>query len=425
MDGNDELTEEGPLAALSAIELADLLLSAAVQRQVVSISLVPGVTSYELGIELAGEGPSPTRVPAPQASAAAARVALVAGIDLATALDQLGRVRVEAAGIEREILVLAALRPAGLMVELRRLVSPAESGKQRSVAVEGGQYPFRVGQYLLDEELGRGGHGVVYRAQHEVLEKIVAVKLLDASSASNPKMVTMFVREGRLAARVDSPGIVSVTDFGTTEDGRPFLVMELVPWPTLDVLVKAAGALPVLRSVTIARAVLVALESAHQQGVVHSDLKPSNIFVSEQDQIKLGDFGIARMANEIGADTLMPANMVFGTPLYMSPEQARGFASDRRSDIYALGCVLYEMLAGRPPFDGENPTEVLVHHVQSPVPPVVSPHAPVPPLLAETVQRALAKRPERRYQSASEMIADLDRCTAVLSRTGWQKWLAP
>jgi serine/threonine protein kinase len=283
--------------------------------------------------------------------------------------------------------------------------------------------PDRLGAYRLIDKLGEGGTGVVYRAVHVALGKPVAVKVLHADVARDPRLATSLLREGRLASRAHHPGIVDVTDFGTTRDGRTYLVMELVAWPTLRDLLRQ-GAIEEERTVAICRQILLALDEAHRQGVVHRDLKPANVFVGPGDIVKIGDFGTARWMRpgEAGVrDTR--ENTVSGSPDYMSPEHCRGQYTDGRTDVYALGCMLFEMLTGDVPFTGETAVAVMIKQVNEAMPSPVGPAGPVSEPLSELVRRAMAKRVEERYQTASEMLAELDRAATALNARGWRRWL--
>lgn len=346
--------------------------------------------------------------------ALAARVALLGGLDLAGVGHQIGRVRVGADN-GGELLIALRTSSLGLSVEVRRMlqakpVGPAPSEEEGS-----------FGSYRLGEVLGEGGLGIVYRAENVHLQRTVAIKIMKVSANADPIAAARLLREARAASRSRSDGVVDVLDFGRLPDQRPFIVMELVEAPTLEQRIEA-GALPIEQAVTIARNIAVALGAAHDTGVVHRDLKPSNIFVDDQLRIKISDFGAAKLMHDVGP-ALTQEGMTIGTPQYMPPEQARGEQVDRRSDIYALGCVLFEMLTGRPPFEGDNALAVVTKHVLSAPPLVTSPHGPLPLALSRTVARALAKNRAERHQNTAEFIGDLDQALVALRRTGWRKWL--
>lgn len=253
------------------------------------------------------------------------------------------------------------------------------------------------GRYALLEPLGRGGMAVVYRATDTVLGRPVAVKVLSEALARDPAFVERFRREALATARLAHPSVVTVFDHGSEGDVR-YIVMELVDGPTLADLL-ARGALGLVRTVAIGDAVLAALEAAHAHGLVHRDVKPGNVMLTETGQVKVMDFGIARSAD---SETLTGSGTVVGSASYLSPEQVRGLTADHRSDLYSLGCVLYEALAGRPPFTGPSAVSVAHQHVSSEVVPL-SHLVPVPAELEEVVMRALAKDPLARYDGAGQM----------------------
>lgn len=256
--------------------------------------------------------------------------------------------------------------------------------------------------------------GVVYRAQPKDGGPPVAVKVLQAELAADPACVEQFVREGQAASVSNHPGIVGVLDFGRSPEGTAYLVMELLEGPTLE-QVLADGALEAARALVVARRIAAALEAAHVRGVVHRDLKPSNVFLDPLDFVKLADFGAAKLRLPMGqgrsAGTTGP---VMGTPLYMAPEQALGQPTDERTDVYALGCILFQMVAGRPPFLGRDISEVLRLHASTPAPQAVSPYGRVTADVEAILRRALAKRPDERYASVGEMGADLERALRTL-----------
>lgn len=286
-----------------------------------------------------------------------------------------------------------------------------------------------AGRYRVDAILAMGGMGAVYRAEHLQLRKAVAIKLLSPAVEGYPILVRRFEREAVAGARLDHPHIAAALDFGSAEDGTQFLVTELVQGETLRDIIKR-GPLPPERARSVLRQVAEALATCHGLGILHRDLKPRNILVDEKraDFATLIDFGLARVPDAlVRASTPEPADppaddeaptlhnltlkgIVFGTVAYMAPETAFGMeAVDERSDLYALGIVLYEMLAGRHPFDARDPTDLFLQQRVMPPPPLASraPH-PVPPPLEAICMRLLAKRPSDRFQTAVELVSALD-----------------
>jgi eukaryotic-like serine/threonine-protein kinase len=266
-----------------------------------------------------------------------------------------------------------------------------------------------AGRYRVEDELGRGGMAKVYRGQDTVLGRTVAIKILAPQYADDPNFVTRFRREAQAAARLSNPNVVSVFDTGDEQDVH-YIVMEYVDGRTLaDYLAGGSRIMPE-RAIDIAIDVCRALEAAHEQGVVHRDIKPGNIMITASGAVMVTDFGIARMAT--GQETIEQTAAVLGTASYLSPEQAQGQPVDGRTDIYSLGCVLYEMVAGRPPFIGDSTVAVASKQVlEQPVPPSRL-NRDVSPDLDAVVLRALAKNPDNRYQTAGEMRRDLERVRA-------------
>jgi serine/threonine protein kinase len=256
--------------------------------------------------------------------------------------------------------------------------------------------------------------GVVYRAEHTLIGRPVALKLLHPDLARNPQAVDRFFREARAANEIANPHIVEVTDFGRTDDDANFLVMEFLTGIGLSRVLEQQGALSPKRAVHIALQIAEGLSAAHQKGVIHRDLKPGNIQLIERNGdsefVKIMDFGIAKITET--NTNLTKTGMILGSPAYMSPEQASGKPVDHRTDIYAMGIILYEMLIGRPPFVGDSPTQILVAHVtQEPSPPR-SLNAQVPEPLEQLVLHCLAKeasgRPETMAQVAERLKAWYD-----------------
>jgi eukaryotic-like serine/threonine-protein kinase len=260
------------------------------------------------------------------------------------------------------------------------------------------------GRYALGARVGAGGMGQVYRARDRVLERTVAVKVLSAASTDDLELVARFGREARAAAALNHPNIVAVFDSGVDGDLH-YLVMEYVEGQSLAGLMRRERPLGPRRVADVGRQVCQALAAAHAAGLVHRDITPGNVLVDPAGLVKVADFGIAKLA----AATTMTGDKVLGTAAYLAPEQAQGRPVDGRSDLYSLGCVLYALLTGAPPFAGDSPVAMAARHVtEQPTPP--SHHNPrVSPALEAVVLTALAKEPADRYQSAAAMAQDLER----------------
>lgn len=267
-----------------------------------------------------------------------------------------------------------------------------------------------AGRYRIDRLLGSGGMGAVYRAEHVLMRKTVALKVLHREMTLVPEVVARFEREAIAASRVDHPNVVAATDFGKLEDGGFYLVLEFVEGRSLRAVLDAEGALAPDRAARIAAQIASALAEAHAQGIVHRDLKPDNVMLVERpenpEHVKVLDFGIAKVAaNDLaGQPALTRFGSVFGTPEYMSPEQAMGTTVDHRADLYALGVLLHEMLAGETPFHDQDLMALLARQMTAPPPPLPT---SVPPALRAVVARLLAKRPEERPPSADAVVAAL------------------
>ena len=251
-------------------------------------------------------------------------------------------------------------------------------------------------RYELEERLGAGGMASVYRGTDRLLDRTVAVKVLDRMLGRDPEFVERFRREARAAAGLTHPGTVSVYDTGE-DAGRRFIVMELVEGETLADLLAREAPLHPDRAAVLGAEVLEALAAAHDRGLVHRDVKPGNVLLTPEGEPKVTDFGIARAA---ASETLTMGSKVLGTAAYLAPEQARGRRVDARCDLYAMGCVLYEMLAGAPPFTGESVISIATKHLHEEPPPL--PRS-VPPAIASVVMRALEKDPEDRFPDARAM----------------------
>ncbi len=267
------------------------------------------------------------------------------------------------------------------------------------------------GRYELDGVVGRGGMAEVYRARDLRLDRTVAVKTLRADLARDQTFQARFKREAQSAASLNHPSIVAVYDTGEDNSGAapvPFIVMEYVDGRTIRDLLRDDRRLLPERALEITDGVLRALDYSHRNGIVHRDIKPGNVMLNRQGEIKVMDFGIARATSDAQA-TMTQTAQVIGTAQYLSPEQARGERVDARSDLYSVGCLLYELLTGRPPFTGDSPVAIAYQHVrENPIPPSrVDPE--LPGWADPIVLRAMAKDPADRYQSAAEMRNDIQR----------------
>jgi len=261
-------------------------------------------------------------------------------------------------------------------------------------------------RYELADRIGSGGMGTVWRAHDTLLGRDVAVKLLHEGLASDAAFAERFRREARAAAKLAHPNIAAVYDTGE-HDGIPFIVMELVDGSSLHARIRRDGPLTVRDTVRIARAVLAALGHAHAKGLVHRDMKPGNVLISRSGDIKVVDFGIAKGVGEGTSVTRTGALM--GTAAYLSPEQVDGHQATARSDLYALGCLIFAALAAAPPYEGDSAVAVAMRHLRDPIPSIRARRPDVPVALERVVNRALEKDPARRFQSASEMDAALRR----------------
>ncbi|MCE9572133.1 MAG: serine/threonine protein kinase [Deltaproteobacteria bacterium] len=272
------------------------------------------------------------------------------------------------------------------------------------------------GRYKIIAPLGTGGMGTVYQAEHLGIGKQVAIKLLHAHVSARRDAGARFQREAFAGGRIDHPNCVAVSDFGERADGSSYLVMELLVGESLRDRLDRVGPLPWRLALHLARHVLRGLAYAHAQGVVHRDIKPDNIFICAHDDdrefAKILDFGIAKLLGGAGADaTVTQAGMTVGTPSYLSPEQALGGVIGPASDLYSLSIVLYEMLAGRPPFvDEDDPVALLTAHATRAVPAIseVAPQVEVPAAVEALVRRGLAKRAADRYSGAEAYVAAID-----------------
>lgn len=267
------------------------------------------------------------------------------------------------------------------------------------------------GRYEVERVLGEGGMGLVYRGRHIVLNKPLAIKVLRPEVSRDEEIIGRFKQEAQSASSIGNQHIIDISDFGALPDGSTYFIMEYLDGLDLTKLIETQSPLPANRIVHIAKQLCDALGAAHDAGIVHRDLKPDNIYLvkrgSDSDFVKVLDFGIAKVGGT--SSKLTRAGQVFGTPHYMSPEQCAGTGVDHRTDLYAIGTIIYEMVVGRTPFDADNLMGILTKHLyEAPVPP--SHHRPDCPLdLEAIIMRCIAKKQDERYQTCRELGEDLTR----------------
>jgi serine/threonine protein kinase len=272
------------------------------------------------------------------------------------------------------------------------------------VSIKGFEPGALIGKrYEIVSKLGQGGMGAVYKAKDRVLDEIVALKLLKEELISDDNMVDRFKYEIKLARKISHPNVIRIHDFGEI-DNHYFISMEFCEGSELKDIMAEAKILDIEKTVKFFKQMLSAMSVAHSEGIIHRDLKPSNILITERDILKIVDFGLAKVQNLKG---LTITGQAFGTPLYVSPEQAQGLKVDIRSDIYSLGVIFYEMLTGIPPFNAENISAILIKHLKEKPVPVRKHNPSVPEKFESMCLKSLEKKRENRYQSVDEMLAEL------------------
>jgi serine/threonine-protein kinase len=282
----------------------------------------------------------------------------------------------------------------------------------------------KIGQYRIVRTLGAGGMGTVYLGEHLLLGRRAAIKTLQPSLSSHREIVDRFFNEARAISAISDPGVVQVFDFGYHVDGTAYIVMEYLEGESLATRLGRLGSLRLGDALRIARQLASSLAAAHERGIIHRDLKPGNVFVIRDPEVQGGerakilDFGICKVGVTDDASATQTGTML-GTPVYMSPEQCRGTTRvDHRADIYSLGCVLFHMACGRPPFDCETTGDYIAAHIKEPAPAPSAIAPAVPPAVDELMARCLAKDPARRFQSMAEVQQAIERALVRISDHG-------
>lgn len=294
----------------------------------------------------------------------------------------------------------------------------------------------QLGQYCLKQQIGQGGMGEVYLAEHVLLKRPCAIKLIRPEKAGDAKSLARFEREVKATAKLTHWNTVEIFDYGRSDDGTFYYVMEYLPGLNLGQLVEMHGALPPERVIHLLMQTCEALGEAHHKNLIHRDIKPGNIFAANRggvyDVAKLLDFGLVKPLAEVGDSELTQEGAITGSPLFMSPEQASGDGQpDGRSDIYSLGAVAYYLLAGEPPFNGDNAMKVMISHISKPPIPLMERNASLPEDLSAIVMRCLAKEPHDRFQDADSLREALAECrdagnwTRQQARSWWENYGCP
>lgn len=293
----------------------------------------------------------------------------------------------------------------------RDMLNCPEDGSQLVFITTNTSQIEKVSGYQIQGEVGAGNSGKVYKAVDDKNSQIVAIKILHQSLVGNLEMVNRFKKEAELSSRLTSPNTVAVKHFGILNDGRPFMVMDYIEGICAGTLIEQSGAMTLDRALPIFIQVAAGLAHAHELGIMHRDIKPQNIMLIEQDSqsdfVKIIDFGIAKHVQSDASMALTITGEAVGTPCYMSPEQCLAREVDHRTDIYSLGCVMYEMLTARLVFAANNPVALMTKHVHEVPPAMGLIPSPAAIEIERIILKSLAKKPEDRYSDAYELKADL------------------
>ncbi|MFT3692740.1 MAG: serine/threonine-protein kinase [Kofleriaceae bacterium] len=382
------------------IVVADVVLDAALAAGADAVTIEPAAQPerYSIAVARAGELLAVSTIEAELAVHTIARLGYVCQVDPAATRATTGRARVRSIDTQKDLVVTITAIPfprAELM-----FVSPGDAQAPKDPEPNS-----RIGNYQVIRRIGAGGMGDVYEVEHTTLRRRAALKILQTEVAKrDADSHDRFIFEAQATARIKHPNVVEIYDFGYLPDRRPYFVMEMLhAEPLGDIMDR--GPMTVSHAVETAIQIAAGLGAAHARGVIHADVSPLNVLV-ESGVAKVIDFGLARFHET--AAPLEPAEHITGTPSYVSPEQLQGYAAIEASDQYSLGCVLFEMIAGYPPFEGETTTDICIGHVKKPAPRVKSPLGEVPAAVATVIARCLAKHPKMRYTSMAALVEALE-----------------
>jgi len=391
----------------SALDLTDALLHVALRADADRVWIEPlalNETIYTIAIERKGKVLATTTLEAVLAQAVIARLAVIGDVDPTADSSTTGTTKIRKGDRASELVVM--VRP-GLRAELMFV---AES--RGSHGFEDLQPGDCVDHYRVVERKGAGGMGCVYEVDHVTLGRRYALKVLHGEVLErDPRSIDRFVREARAASRIHHPNIVDVFDFGYLADGRPYFVMELLEGTSLGDMIDDTGAIEPARAVAMVRELVDALRAAHESGVIHADVTPSNILV-DGDHVKLVDFGLAELLADLELDET--ATHIMGTPRYVAPERLQGRLASEACDQYSLGIVLFEMIAGVTPFHHPDMRTLCRQHIQEPLPALLSPFTPLPDELERLIIRCCAKSPAQRFPTMRALGAELARVAWIL-----------
>lgn len=393
------------------VDLADAILHAALAADAdrVWIDPVPLADSYSITIERRAKTISTATIDEDLARGVIARLGVIAEVDLTSAKASTGAAKVRRGAHTFELVVV--IKP-GTQPRVELMLQPdARAKTERFRNLTAGDI---VDHYRVIERLGSGGMGRVYRVEHVTLGRTYALKVLHSEILQrDPRSIDRFVREARAASRIQHPNIIDVFDFGYLTDGRPYFVMEILEGESLGDRIDGKGPMAPTKALAFAKQLCDALRAAHEAGVIHSDVTPSNILCAG-DGVKLVDFGLAElMESQIIDET---ATHVMGTPRYVAPERLLGRAASEACDQYALGIVLFEMIAGITPFHAADLRALCKQHISEPVPELLSPHGPLPAELDRLISRCLAKSPAHRFPTMAAFGAELDRVAWLVAQ---------